>query len=212
MASTTNPLKLSSSIANAGEPRPDPFLVFNNSSCITQTPNLPYDTASIEGKTFFILYQNPNYNQDADPAEATIVKIIPCPQNNTLPSGCDGPFEKTYPEFEETGIASAQGFDIVNPGVILFPKGNFEGTGILYQADQKSLGDDGLSFGSAISTGGTWNLWFQKNFKGQKRTVNSMEIISNLSDSSQGVQNFHSIEYFSLNDENNGTNKKCSLQ
>lgn len=176
MAKTTNAIELSSS--KAAEPQPQPYRFFNSKSQINQTPGLPYDCAKVESvggqtESFYILYSNTNYNQDSD----GIIKVIPEQFN----SGCYEQMQ--YTEFEEKGILSVQGFDIDNPGLILFPRNNLQGVGIQHKVSSSSLNyPNGFSCGSVICTGGKWTLYYQENYEGQGRELNGCEVINNLTD------------------------------
>ena len=77
----------------------------------------------------------------------------------------------------KTEIRSVQGFNRMNPGIILFEHSQYRGYGNLFQSTVNDLTSgftQGIVLGacSFIITGGVWNLYTQRNCNGPAMTVN----------------------------------------
>lgn len=80
-------------------------------------------------------------------------------------------------ESSDRDILSAQGFNINNPGVILFEHSAFRGFGLSFQAESKNLSQSfpqgeisGVT--SVIVTGGYWSFYDGYNFEGINIALN----------------------------------------
>ena len=156
MASTTNPLILTDNSGREDE-------IFDPQANIMDGH---YNHAVMDNKkspnSFYMVYDKINYGVSGEPTKTTLVPSDPL-------SGASGPkIDLTYP------VASAQGFDILSPGICLFAHPNFYGNARQFQNSEKDLTDsfpntpDGKGVSSIIVTGGKWRLWGARNFKEPK--------------------------------------------
>ena len=113
-------------------------------------------------KSFYIVYDQKNYGEAV--GQSTKACLVP-------PAPMSGSCEPVTTSFD---IASAQGFDIRAPGIILFEHPNFVGNSRQYRNSNRNItasfpanqGWEGVS--SIIVTGGKWKLYAGKNMKGAK--------------------------------------------
>lgn len=156
MASTTNALIL----GNGGDAE-----IYDPTSNIADE----YDSTGLRDakvdntdspKSFYVVYDQKNYGIDS-PAT---VKAALVPRDPL--SGSD---ETVTIKFD---AASAQGYDLRSPGIILFESPNYIGNSKQFRASKKNVtssfppgGPDGVS--SVIVTGGKWKLYSGKNMKGR---------------------------------------------
>lgn len=97
-------------------------------------------------KTFYIVYEQENWMGRS--------RRVPDP--NILLGSSD--------EVEtEFAICSAQGFDIKNPGLVLFSCPNLQGVGEQF-VDSQELLTKPIDKGSFVCTGGKWDLYFKPNY------------------------------------------------
>ena len=116
---------------------------------------------SSEPKSLWVIYNVPKFDQD-HPEDRKTEEIV-------QPNGVAVTMQ--------SGIVSAQGFNIVNPGAILFENSQYRGYGNLFQSSIPNLTDSfsqgkisGVS--SIIITGGIWNFYTGFNYTGIKIKVN----------------------------------------
>ncbi len=108
-------------------------------------------------KSFYVVYDRQHYGTAEDVTKAALVPLDPLSgSSETVCTGFD--------------IASAQGFDVRVPSIVLFEHPNYTGNARQYRSDQNNIAESfpagqvaGAS--SAIVTGGKWKLHAGKNLK-----------------------------------------------
>ena len=133
-----------------------------------------FNKAKIDNpKSFYLVYKG-DYEEILEDASAQV--FIP---NNPI-SGSSAEIKTTF------NIGSARGYNLDDPGLVLFAYHNYRGTGKQYIKDDPDITDtfpvgntEGVS--SYVVTGGTWELWTKKNYSkdGSKITVHSGECSPN---------------------------------
>ena len=134
--------------------------IYNSTTNISAADN--YTQANVKEsipKSIWVVYTVPNFDDgNADYNSATIV-YPDAPTVNTM-----------------SPIQSAQGFNVKNPGAILFKYNLFRGFGSQTSSsieDLTSSFPEGVS--SIIITGGIWNLFSGINFTGKKLAFDGVE-------------------------------------
>ena len=132
--------------------------IYNSNANISGTFNkaeVVYDSS--EPKSFWVIYSVPNFDHD-HPDDRQTEEIV---QPNGVAVNM------------QSGIVSAQGFNIVKPGAVLFENSQYRGYGNLFQSSIPDLTDSfsqgkisGVS--SIIITGGIWNFYTGFNYTGTK--------------------------------------------
>ena len=156
MASTSNPLILTN---DAG----DKVQIYDPEHDIIDDYGR-YSHASMDNrdspKSFYVVYDKTDYGQSE--GVATTATLVP---SDPL-SGASGPtINLSY------SVASAQGFDLKSPGIILFEHPNYIGNAKQFTSSKRDLrpyfppGDNWSGVSSIIVTGGKWRLWGGRNFK-----------------------------------------------
>lgn len=160
MAQTTNPLVLETSKGVSQEilaplPSIDTSLGFQTAHVQNDDPNT---------KSFYVVDSASNYGTEG--AGTGTSRLVPA-------DPLSGSSESV-----ETGFVaqSAQGFDVNNPGIVLFQHDNFLGYGVEFRFSQPDITHsfpvgqiDGAS--SLICTGGKWELYTKKNYQGAMITM-----------------------------------------
>ncbi len=177
MASTTNALILGSNEAELYDPTHDVISEYG------KYRQVKVDSSSTP-KTVYVVYDKKLYGTK----EGVATKCCVVPAN-----AASGSSETAQTSFD---IASAQGFDIRAPGIILFEHPNYIGNARQYRSSVKNItasfppndGWNGVS--SVIVTGGKWRLYAGKNMKGAMLK----ELQSGQMYSSEGSDRVQSIE------------------
>ena len=155
MAQTANPLILTGRAGATQEifaptPNIDTSLDFKNASVQNTDPNT---------KSFYVVYSAETYGtQGCGTGTSALVPSDPlCGTSASVSTNFD--------------IRSAQGFDVANPGIVLFQHYQFLGYGVQYKYSQPDITHsfpagqvDGAS--SYVCTGGVWELYTKKNYEG----------------------------------------------
>ena len=149
-AAPQSPLKLSS---GSGES----LTIYNPIGFIPPAPTFYTIATMIPGDipTMWFVYSEKDWGH-ADSGVGSSIAV-----------GDDGPKEASYP------IVSAQGFNMVNPGIVLFEHSRYRGFGNLYQTSNPNITDSfpqgeisGAS--SMYISGGIWNLFSDFDYGGKK--------------------------------------------
>ena len=96
---------------------------------------------------------------------------------------CPAIVESGEVEMKLEPILSAQGFDLMNPGIIMFEHSQNRGYGKLFQTSVNDLTDANVfrpqervtGVSSCIINGGVWSLFTEPNFKGTKVKLGSID-------------------------------------
>ena len=177
VASTTNPLILGSNEAEMYDPTHDVIFEYGNYRQVkVDNSELP--------KSFYVVYDKKLYGTKE--GVATQSSVVP-------PDAASGSSETVRTSFD---IASAQGFDIRAPGIILFEHPNYIGNARQYHESNEVItasfppndGWNGVS--SVIVTGGRWRLYAGENMMGAML----QELQSGQMYSSEGSDRVQSIE------------------
>ena len=156
MASTTNALVL----GNGEFEMYDPTTNIQDEADL-KNPRAAKVANTTSPKTFYVVYDQQDYGTKNPPA----TKVAFVPQDPF--SGSDA---AVITDFD---IVSAQGYDLRNPGIILFEHPNYVGNSKQFRASKKNVISNfppGTSGGvsSVIVTGGKWRLYSGVNMKGAK--------------------------------------------
>ena len=155
MAQTTNGLILKNANGVTQETyQPNPSI---DSSLAFKQANV--DNADQNIKTFYVVYSAETYGTaGSGTGSASLVPSNPV-------SGSSNSIQTSYI------IQSAQGFDLGNPGVVMFQHYNFRGYGVEFRTNNPNITEsfptgeiDGAS--SFVCTGGEWRLYTKTNYNG----------------------------------------------
>ena len=154
MQAPSDPLRLTSTIGEK--------TIYNSNANISGNftkAEVVYESG--EPKSFWVIYSVPNFDHD-HPNDRKTEEIVQ-PDSGAVAM--------------QTGIVSAQGFNIVNPGAVLFENSQYRGYGNLFQSSIPDLSDSfsqgkisGVS--SLIITGGIWNFYTGFNYTGTRIAIN----------------------------------------
>ena len=124
------------------------------------TDNFTYAKVSNDDRptSFYVVYTVENYSPNDESGTSYLVP----------PDAVSGSSNAIH---TSGSIRSAQGFDITNPGLVLFEHANYKGNGRIFINSSK---DVNASFpvhqaggaSSAVITGGKWRLFTKKNMQG----------------------------------------------
>lgn len=124
-------------------------------------------------KSFYVAYSDSKFGSDG--GGTGISRLVPAE-----PLSCSS-------EPVKTGfvVLSAQGFDVKDPGIVLFQHENQLGYGVAFtgkisQPDVNSEGTQPNGASSLICTGGKWELFTQENFEGSKVRITERGVKSTL--------------------------------
>ena len=153
MASTSNALVLGN----------DAVQIYDPSSKIIEDHG-SYKQAKVDNsaspKSFYVVYDKEHFGTSE--GGATKAQLVP-------PDPLGGDLSQTVTT--SFNIASAQGFDIRDPAIVLFEHPSYTGNSRQYRSSQRDVsrsfptGDNWSGVSSFIVTGGKWSLYGTKNMK-----------------------------------------------
>lgn len=169
MAQTTNGLVLSCSSSTVTQEIFAPTASIDTSEGFNQAT---VENTDPNVRSFYAIYEEENYDKDAK-GRVCLVPSDPLA----------GTSQKVCVNFV---IRSAQGFDLDNPGIVLFQNAFMRGYAVQYRFSSPDVSHsfppgttDGAS--SLVCTGGTWELHTKPNYEGPMVTI-TPQAVYNLAD------------------------------
>ena len=135
--------------------------------CSAEDIDIPFHKAELRNpNSFYLVYEGDYGNVSNDSSTQDIIPKKPT-------SRCSSPIHTDF------NIGSARGYNLDNPGIVIFAYQYYRGTGKQYTKDDPDITGtfpvgvtEGVS--SYVVTGGKWELWTGKNYSGAKIDAKEM--------------------------------------